>query len=446
MGSVLALAGCGGDDSGEDNESLGGNPPVTSQSPAPDSVGEFIPESDRRVISTEEVRPFIANTPYAAVLAPCIFADSEEQYCQLSKLPYIGQQNLNPSVSDIMERLLVTHDWMGVRFRQMLERLPADILPMFAPVTAVVIGSEVRPSSFNSARGRIRLDPRMLWLSVDEKRTISTVADYRSEFGSELQFVSLTRFASGDSWAWRSWSLSSDSERTLDDIEKPLASLLYHELAHANDYIQPDRIATLSSDNTPLDAVRLLEESRISRQLYEQESLTAQRSYLYGLAGVRYFDDEPTEFQKSLLADFVGAEMGNEGKATFYSYSTIREDVADIFETAMMKFHYGIDVHVAFANKPVEEEPRCDDYQVAWGIRNRLASRLVISRARYVASRILPSSGVNAFLAGNVGSDEALRQTGWCDSVSREAERGIKNRMPMESFLEMSRPYQHVIE
>ena len=72
-----------------------------------------------------------------------------------------------------MERVVVSHDWMGVRFEQLMRRMPTDLVELFAPVTAIVIGSDVRPSFYSSFRGTINLDPGFLWMSVPEKQTIS---------------------------------------------------------------------------------------------------------------------------------------------------------------------------------------------------------------------------------------------------------------------------------
>ncbi len=413
-----ALTACGGGgNSGGDNEAPAeSGPTVGVQTPA--VQGEQIPPGQEGIIATENSRAYRSGGTYSAVLKECALADFDN-LCLLSKLPYVGQTTTDPVVEDIMQRVVVTHDWMGVRFEQMLRRLPADIIGLFAPVTSVVIGSDVRPSSFSAIRGRIRLDPRYLWMTVPEKRTISTAADFRSEYGASLQFVSRSRSMIGDEYAVRYWSLTDDSERPIEELDIALARLLYHELAHANDYIQTDKVAGLSLDQTPSQAVDLLVDTRVSELLYADVSLSAPRSLLYGLGAVRYFDDEPSEFQKSVLADTVGATMDSEGKTIFYAYSTIREDAATLFEAAMIKFHYQVDTHVGFANKPADyPDSFCNDYKVAWGVRNRLASPLVAPRAQFVTDKMLPRlTALDSFFSGNLGQAVPLRVgDGWCDS------------------------------
>src|SRR5690625_7492174 len=63
-----------------------------------------------------------------------------------------------------------------------------------------------------------------------------------------------------------------------------MASLLFHELAHANDFIPPAQIPHLNPDNTVLEAAVALEDDGISAQLYNDRPL--QSEMLFGLAQV----------------------------------------------------------------------------------------------------------------------------------------------------------------
>jgi len=412
LGCSVVLAACGG--------SGGGDGPAEGASESPEVFVQSIPDSQQRIIATDEARPFRSEGEYASVLKDCALA-SLENICTLGRLPYLGQTGQALTIEDVMQRVLVTHDWMGVRFEQMLRRMPTDIVGLFAPVTSIVIGSDVRPSSFSTNRGRIRLDPGYLWLSVPEKRTISTDDDYRAEFGADLRFRSLRRMAIGDRYAVPRSSIDDDNARGINDLDISLARLLYHELAHANDFVQADALRTLSLDITPQDAAEQLDDTAVWRKLYDQQQLTAQSTVLYPLARVRYRDVEPTDSQRAMDAEFVGGEMGNHGKASFYGYYTPAEDVATLFATAMINYHYDVDFHVGFANKPdMEGTIYCDDYKVAWGVRNRLASPLVAPRAKFVVDSMLPPSAArDQFFATGLGNAVPLRNgAGWCESVS----------------------------
>lgn len=420
VGCVSLLGACGGSGGGDSTQT-------------PEVIVQSIPDAQQRVIPTDEARAFVASGPYASVLKDCALATIENT-CTLATLPFIGQSGQRPTVAQVMERVVVTHDWMGVRFEQMLRRMPPDMLDLFAPVTSIVIGSEVRPSSYSPSKARIRLDPAYLWLSVPEKRTIAVNDDFRTNFGAALQFRVFWRLALGDEYATTFSSLRDDDERQIDDLDISLARLLYHELAHANDSISYTRINDAPLAMTPGQAADFFDNSAVWRQLYDQQQLTAQRSFLYGLAAVRYFDDEPTEFQRNATAEFVGAEMANEGKLTFYGYSTPREDVATLFAAAMMNYHYDVDYHVGVVNKLADTaNVRCDDYKVTWGVRNRLASPLVTPRAKLVVDAMLrPSANRDQFFATGVGEAEPLRVgAGWCDSVSRTPRTGFAKAAPL---------------
>jgi len=408
--SVL-LAACGGS---------GGGSSGSGEVEVPEVFVQAIPASQQRVVPTEEARPFRPEGPHAAVLKDCALADSEN-ICTLAELPFIGQTDTALTLESVMERVVVSHDWMGVRFEQLMRRMPADLIDLFAPVTAIVIGSEIRPSFYSGARGIVGIDPVYLWMSVPEKQTIAVEQDFRTDFGPDLKFKAFWRLASGDNYATPFHSLLDDSVRDIDDLDISLARLLYHELAHANDFVQNENLDTLPLDIMPWEAAQLLESSTVWRALYADEQLTAQTSLLYGLAAVRFNNATPTEFQSNVLADVVGSEMGNEGKSLFYGYSSTAEDVATLFAAAMMKFHYDVDYHVGLVNKlPDGVAGSCDDYKVEWGVRNRLASPLVVPRAKFVVDRIMqPSAALDQFFANGSGTAAPLQVgRGWCESLS----------------------------
>jgi len=420
LASTLAISACGGSSGDDDpqppNEGTTEVTEVTDNTVEP-SNPDFIPVEDLSLIPTEEVRPFIADGPYADVLKACALADFEDT-CTLSTLPYIGHDTTTPTIDDILNRTLVTHNWMGVRLGELLQALPADMLTLFQPVTSIVIGSNIRPSSFSDS-GVMRFNPWNLWSTVEEKKNISRDEDYRSNFGADLQFVFFRRYMKGDEYAIPYASLQDTNERALEDTLIAAASTLYHELAHANDVMSPQTIKNLSRNLTPREAVELHFDERVSAKLYADESLTGLESELYDLARVRWRDKTPTGYQKSLQADYVGSVMSGEGKSNFYGYLTVFEDVATLFEQNMIKFHFDAESHVGFLNKPINHpDAECKEYIVGWGSRNRIAAPLVLNRAKWVTEQILgPSLALDEFAASQAGEDTPLRVgDNWCDS------------------------------
>ncbi len=406
--------------------------------------GTLVPESEQRVIAEENVRAYRSEGPYADVLKECIVVADDP--CTLAVLPYIGQDHANPTVDNIMDRVLVTHDWMGLRFEQVLYQLPTETLALFKPLTAVIIGSEVRPSTYWAKLGRIKLDPANLWLSNSEKTTVSQAPDYREDFGSALKFTAVWRMVKNNDYAWNSYSLTGDRERQLKDITLRMARLLFHELAHANDYIPPGAFAKLEATDTPDSATKRLSQESLAVQLYDENlNISAQTSDLYPLARTLYRNEEISAERAAYTAQDVGAVMATQGKATFYGYSSIREDVATLFAQSLMRRYYGVETHVGLLDLPADEEnATCVDYLIGWGSTNRVAASRVAVRAEWVMKQILGDSPAIDSYFQRIGSEGTL-PTGvaWCRSletlVAADGLRARDDVTSMEEFLAMER-------
>ena len=97
-----------------------------------------------------------------------------------------------------------------------------------------------------------------------------------------------------------------------------------------------------------------------------------------------------TNAQKAATAADVGEFMGSDGAIQFYSYSTIREDLAQLTESVIMSYRYDSITNIGFAQKPANEDSyTCDELLMSWGRRNRLADPLVNIRARRAADLVL---------------------------------------------------------
>ncbi|HEX9757690.1 MAG TPA: hypothetical protein VGB26_07800 [Nitrospiria bacterium] len=369
--------------------------------------------------------------PYSGVIIPCIAATTDQETCTLSKLPLIGQEKEQPTVDDIMDRVVVSHDWMGQRFREILEKLPPDILTLLKAVTAVVIDNDVRPSYY-WITGAIYLDPGHLWLTNEEKATINKKEDFRIGFGLELPLVPLARYvkknAGGTQYekAYEIISLDSSLERNLHDIFYLIAHILYHELAHANDFFPPGQISQLDSSFLIKNAMDNLQEKRISSHLDKNFQLTSKE--LKDLARVLYHGATASPTQKNYTPVLVGSFFEPDAANDNYNYSNEFEDVAMLFEEVMMKYHFNIERDVAFAGKNHNQDPTCETALVAWGTRKRIGEPQVTKRAKFVTDGILPKTIPSDFFLNL--ETPILLQTGksWCDldqvGLSPPIERG----------------------
>lgn len=378
---------------------------------------------DFEIEETESVYAFRQNSPYANILKECVLINTLDESCTVAKLPFIGDGTLQPTIDDVMERVLVTHNWMGQRFEEVLKTAPTEVMTMFSSATAVLIGSNVRPSFYTTTTGAIQVDPAYLWSSVEEKRSISTVEDFRSDYGIDLQFWFLSRTAdrNGDRLT-PYYSLDDDSVRPVEDINVPLVRLLVHELTHATDFMPRAKIAGLDTTLSVFDTIDSTVDDWLSPKLSNAYPLKSDD--LQGFAEVRYRGLDATKLQQATTSADMGELMALDGAIQFYSYTSIREDLAQLVEGVVMAYRYDSIGNIGFTQKPANENSyTCDDLLVSWGQRNRLADPLVNVRARAATDLVLSlSPEMTDYLDNSLGDIQFMNaNVGWCDNQSTAA-------------------------
>ncbi|MCP5077029.1 MAG: hypothetical protein GY951_03120 [Psychromonas sp.] len=349
--------------------------------------------------------------------------------CSVAELPFIAMSYPNPTIEDIMTRVVVSHDWMGERFEALLSLLPAETLTLLGSVTAVVISDNIRPSFYWTGSGAIYLDPASLWLSNEEKSTIDQTPDYRNAYTSGLSYDFFHRFVKDGQAAYQYYSLTGDQERDIDDILIPVASLLFHELAHANDFMPQDLMDSLILDNPLWSEINRFSNIQLSRQL--KQSYPISDRTLKSQAAILYLGQKATDEQKEQSAEYLGSLMEQEGANHLYAYSNQAEDVAMLFQATMLNYYYGIEMDGAFVIQPEVDSPNCSDYIVAWGQRNRIADPISKPRASFVAQQLLPNIDFTHFFNQIDEAQTFPAQTNWCNSsLSRsiESNRDSKNQ------------------
>ncbi len=361
-------------------------------------------------------RPAEEGALHADALVSCATPVLVRDLCNFRSLPLIGEGRNLPGNDDIMARLVVTHDWMRHRFEQVLRRVPQDIRLLFRSVSAVVIGDDIRPSYFNPATAAIYLDAGILWVTQDERSVVSSEPDYRVEFGQQVRFADNWRYVDGNRPAFG--ELDENSNADIDNVAALMASLLFHELAHATDNIPPARIAGLLPDETPYD----IRPARLSNDLADESPLRA--AELFGVANVLFGGADPGVLEARYTAADIGALFEPDGASDLYAYYTPREDFAMLFEEAMMAIHYGFARDVAFTSVPdgPVEQARCADYRVGWGVRGRIATSQVLRRATQAVEALLPERDYAAELAGLPGPLAMDTRRDWCENLRLDVE------------------------
>ena len=363
--------------------------------------------------ATERVHPYRAASVYAGVLARCTYDigvyyvnSGNTDFCSTATLPLLQTEagpGAIPSVAQVMGRVLVSHDFLGANFENFLLTQDAngDFRRLLAGVTAIVIGSHVRPSYYMSATGAIYLDADNLWLTSLQRDVVTEVPDYRQAYADGLKFSNLGRQVRNNDYARASWPNSSRSSRLVAELIPDLGSLLYHELAHASDFFAP---ASRSLDPALSAYANVL--PRITANSLPSDMLAfqypLQSSEMKGLGKVLYQGVTATAVQKAYSATDVGRFFSADRASDAYAYSisstgngNSREDLAMLFEEFMMSYRHGISYDYAFTDV-VQSGQTAQQVLVRWGQRGRIAEAAIKPRIRLVLQQVAPWIDVSA--------------------------------------------------
>jgi hypothetical protein len=355
--------------------------------------------------SAQRVYPYRTGTNYAAALKRCTYDNNlyytdaaRNNLCSAGTLPLLQDEagpGAVPSVAQVMSRVLVSHDFLGRNFEAFLTNQDphGDFRRLLGGVTAIVLGSHVRPSFYMSATGAIYLDANNLWLKPEERDVVTEVPDYRSAFDDELNYTALARLVKNNDYARISYPANERNTRGGETLITDLGRLLYHELAHAGDYFSPaDRALNPSLSIWGNVTGRIGANSLPSDALAQQYPLTS--AQMKALGQVLYRGATPTAEQKAYTAADVGAFFASDRASDDYAYSisgnsSSREDLAMLFEEFMMGYRHGIQYDTAYSNL-YRAGMTADDLLVAWGERGRIAEPAIKPRIKLVLQRVAP--------------------------------------------------------
>ena len=377
--------------------------------------------SNKAYFSDRKARAFAynANSPYVGNLVNCVYSNSLISSCTLSQTPLIANEvisNTAPTVESIMDRVVVSHQWMGDRFKDFLTNKDPhdDIKNLLRATTAIVIAYDVRPSFYWAATGAIYLDAENFWLSPEERDTINEAPDYRADFGNDLQFIMPWRYVKDNNYASKRYARTSRVVRTGEDALYRLTSLMYHELAHANDYFPSTEWYVHDNSKRVLDAATSTDFE--SDQLAVAIPLKSQE--MRDLAQVSFAGESATTAQKSYLPADIEVFFSPDRASDYYAYSSEREDYAMLFEELMMQSRFGIVRDVAITNQPTGNNISGNDYIVTWGQRARIGDKKLTDRVLFSASRVLPEFDSHAAMGAIGAPIEMYYGQSWLDNLT----------------------------
>jgi hypothetical protein len=376
------------------------------QAPAdPASTGPYV-FSESHV---SRVHPYRANGPYAPALVRCTYEANLQYFgtnanmCPLSALPFLHQTTGGgvPTVSQIMDRVVVSHDWMGKAFEDFLTTQlngNDDLKRLFNGVTAIVIGAHVRPSFYYALTGAIYLDADNFWLTAEQRDVIDETPDFRSDFDRDLIYSSAWRYTSTTNGTTQSifvnFPATSRIARDQSYLLAETAWLLYHELAHASDFLPPAERPRLGNDLS-LSAWGFIEPlytagTLPSNQLNANPAYALQNSEMRGLAEVKFVGATATALQRTYTPDMVAGFFAPDRATDEYGYHpSLREDIAMVFEEFMMARNHQWRRDAAFTDK-ITSTTTGADLIVRWGQRGRVGDTNVKPRAQFVVGQLAP--------------------------------------------------------
>jgi hypothetical protein len=380
-------------------------------------------------IITPDMHAYNPDSPWKNAIESCVYNNQipNRPSCNFNELPLIGTQNNSPTVQDILDRTLISHTWMGDKFKAYLENSAAgpDMLLLLRGVTAVVISYDVRPSFYWVATGAIYLDARNFWESPQERDTLNDQPDFRSDFGNELGFSIFWRYTKDNQYYPNgNYPQESRETRTFTDVEASISWLMYHELAHANDFFPPNSWQSVDMNTTPLDYFQ--SNGANSDELAYLYPIRSDE--MHALAEVRFGGETPTSVQRNYRGTDVEAFFTPDIAPSFYAYYTIREDYATLVERFLMLYRLNAEADLAIIDGETNS-----DFNVVWGQRNRISEPALAERTAFAVARVYPELGRIATLQQQMPGARLMEPAnGWFGNLnlSPSSEGRMPNLLP----------------
>jgi hypothetical protein len=353
------------------------------------------------------VYAYKATSPYAAVLQRCVY-DATLRYsgagtnlCPMSTLPFLAAETGGalPTVEQVMDRVLVSNDWLGANFETFLRTSPAsaDFRRMLMSVTAVVLGTQVRPSFYYALTGAIHLDGDNFWLTPEERDTVNEAPDYRSDFGAALNYSGLWRYVRNNQSIFRFWDPRSRVTRGVSDLLDEAGWLLYHELGHALDFMAPSQYPGLlvSGSLNPWQHIG----PRYNAFQLPSDALRTNfalgSTEMAGLAQVKFQGSTATSTQIGYTPNVVAGFFSADRATDEYNYTNQYEDLAMTLEETLMSARLGIRRDAAITDK-IQPMSTGSNLIVRWGQRGRVGEPAIKPRARSLVTQLAAWADPNA--------------------------------------------------
>ncbi|MBI5721925.1 MAG: hypothetical protein HZC37_29985 [Burkholderiales bacterium] len=333
--------------------------------------------------------------PYAGALERCVYDSAlrTDNLCPLSQLPFLAQETVGvlPTIEQVMNRVVVSHDWAGRNFETFLREHDArgDFRRMLMSVTAVVIGVQVRPSFYYAVTGAIYLDADNFWLTPEERDTVNEAPDYRSGFGNALQYTTLWRYVRGSTSLFQYYDPRQRLSRGTGALLDEAGWLMLHELGHALDFLPPAAYASLNGALSPWGNISPRYQAGQLASDTVPASFPLVSAEMAALGQVRFLGVTANATQTAYTPAQVAAFFSPDLATDDYAYASRREDVAMALEEFLMQRWLGVRRDFAIVPRPGAGATG-STLIVQWGQRGRIGEPALRPRLLAIVQQLVP--------------------------------------------------------
>ncbi len=335
----------------------------------------------------EEIILYNPSQENADKIKDCAFKVKAENSCPISDSPLLGMNKNQISINEIMNRTMSSKYSYFETFRNVLYQMPKETLNLFGSVNAIVISDRINPDFYHYSSGAIYLSGNNFWKTEAEREAANNNKDYRESFGAALPFISTREHYKRG----RSLDLAERLKTRTDQQLAPLLiKLLFHELAHANDFFPKSFY-----DSTDMDVTKsyyaMTEENWEKEKVISQKMKTDLTSVAWKKASPILYQGEKADAEaKNTSAYTMLREFITDVAVAPYSYSSPREDMAMLIEESLFYHYYEYDSYVIIIKLPGADFKIPEDfsYPIAGGIKNKIAAPNVKERAEDILERV----------------------------------------------------------
>ena len=334
------------------------------------------------------VKPYNSNSPYLDKMQECIYADTVEKSCKINDLPLLGLSGEPITFQSILDRTLISHEFLGETFKQVLMKMNPDMLQLFGSVSAIVVSDKINPSFYYTNTGAIYLSGRYFWKNAEERKILTQVKDPRTGSALPLQFYfDWDYIKDGKSISSR----ANPNAQTYDEMVLNVAHLLFHELTHANDYFPKSLYSNPNLDQTKSYHEVSYERFSKLELVSDKQPIKTHSVKLKHIGQILYQGESANVADSALLAEEIVKEFKSDVASDSYAYSTRREDLAMQAEEALMLYYYQMPRYISVIKLPEANfvPPKNYLYQIAWGEKSRVLEEKILPRAIFAVTNDL---------------------------------------------------------